>query len=91
MVMWRNKVLKQLQVTDADTNSIKTHHDRYEMENRIINLNRKHFKKACSYEIYNNQTCELLPNNSMREKTNGSLDKNDCRDEDVRFFYFDPG
>ena len=57
------------------------------MENRIINLNRKHFKKACSYEIYNNQTCELLPNNSIRDKiSNGTLEENDCEDEDIRKF-----
>ena len=58
------------------------------MEKRRINHNRKHFKKARSSEIYNNPMCELFPNNTTCDKMfNGTLDENDCEDEDVRFFF----
>ena len=40
----RNKALKQLQAIDETTNSVKTHHDRHDIENRTINHNRKHYK-----------------------------------------------
>ena len=36
----RNKALKQLQAIGENSNRIKTHHDRHEMENRTINHNR---------------------------------------------------
>ena len=76
-----------MQVTDESSNRIKTHYDRYEIENRIINHNRKHLKKACSSKIYNNQTFELFPNNSIRDNIfNGALNENNCGDEDVRKF-----
>ena len=58
----RNKSLKQMQVIDESINTTKTYLDRYEMENRIINHNRKNFKNAHSSNIYNNSICELLPN-----------------------------
>ena len=83
----RNKALKQLQVIDENINRIKTHHERHEMENRTINHNKKHFKKAHSSKIHNNQICELLLNNSIRDNIfNGALNENNCGDEDVRKF-----
>ena len=52
-----------------------------------MNHNRKHFKEAFSSKIHKNQTCELLPNNSIRDTIfNGALDENYCGDEDVRKF-----
>ena len=41
----RNNSLKQLQLRDENSNIIKTHHDRHQMENRITKYNRKKLQK----------------------------------------------
>ena len=42
----RNKSLKRLKIIEESINKTKNYHDRYEMENGIINHDRKYFKKA---------------------------------------------
>ena len=60
--------MKRLQIPSSDTSGDEYVIYREKIEEKMIEHNRSHFKKAHNSKVYNDKMCEQLRNDNVRDK-----------------------
>ena len=72
------------QIKDKARNTDRTTCNREEMEEELINYNKRYFAKALSSKVFNNKVHKKLANDKIRNKIlQGSLDSEECNFPEV--------
>ena len=82
----KRQAMKSLKTQRDEDNSIAII-KREEIEAKIMDYDRNHFKKAHSSAAHNDRICKNLRNNSVRDKIlNGTIKRNECDYQNLHEF-----